>query len=273
MKKFFWLALGLAIAVSFLGVQSVLSRYQTVPVTVAQISSTESVAPVELQGAVIFSDIAATAAPTATVLPTLFAPIITEQPQQAEPAATNVVGESITKAPMRTADQALLDKFIEAVSDKGTDVVTGVFVPGRFSLSVLQQPAGDASYVSTQDQTVTQFGSANAYGTIGLLAHNYLSGKMYFDLREGDNVIVVNGNGELALYRITRIERYQALSPTSVYSDFIDLTDPNRSKLTAGQVFQRVYAIENRVVFQTCIEANGDPSWGRIFVIGEKVSP
>jgi hypothetical protein len=32
-------------------------------------------------------------------------------------------------------------------------------------------------------------------------------------------------------------------------------------------MFNRAYVGENRVVFQTCLAAEGNPSWGRLFVI------
>lgn len=270
MKKIFWLALGLAVAFSFLGGYLFLSLFQTVPVTVAQPSSMQSVALVESEKTAFFTDLQGTAVRTPTAFPTL-APFETEQSLPAEPAATIVSAKSITLAPTRTPDEALLDQFTEAVSSQGTDQVTGVYVPGRFSLPVVQQPVGDASFVSTENNNVTQFGTASVYGTVGLLAHNYLSGTMFFDLRAGDDVVIVYGNKTQVRYRITQIERYQALSPTSVYSEFIDVNDPNQTKLTSNKLFQRIYTKDNRLVFQTCINANNDPAWGRMFVIAEIV--
>jgi hypothetical protein len=303
MKKILWLALGLAVTFSFLGGHLFLSSFQTVPVTVAQSSSMQSVALVASDKTAFSTDLQVTAVRTPTAFPTLapteteqsfpaepaatnvatksitqtpitnptFVPIITEQILHAESAATVVAAKSITLAPTRTAEEALLDQFIEAVSSQGTDLVTGVYVPGRFSLPVVQQPVGNASFVSTENNNVTQFGTASVYGTIGLLAHNYLSGTMFFDLRAGDDVVIVYGNKTQVRYRITQIERFQALSPTSVYSDFIDVNDPNQTKLTSIELFQRIYTKDNRLVLQTCINANNDPAWGRMFVIEERV--
>jgi hypothetical protein len=272
MKKFLIFTIGLAIAFLFIQASSIFSLSQIVPVTVAQSTSVQSTAPVEVKPFANSSDVAVgTAAPTPATLPTL-APVVMEQSFRATPDATIIAAESITEASLRADEQALLDQFIQAVSGSGTEEVTGVYISGRFSLPVLQQPTGDDGFVSTQDQTLTQFGLPNAYDTVGLLAHNNLSGKMFFDLHEGEEVVIVYGNGSLAKYRITQIERYQALSPTSEYSYFIDLSDPDPVKLTSAQVFQRVYTAGNRVVFQTCIAADGNLSWGRIFVIAEKIS-
>jgi hypothetical protein len=64
--------------------------------------------------------------------------------------------------------------------------------------------------------------------------------------------------------------QYQALKPNSPYSTFRDLS--NDENLTAEQVFKKVYTGERRVKFQTCIEANGVSTWGRLFVTNPKVS-
>jgi hypothetical protein len=37
--------------------------------------------------------------------------------------------------------------------------------------------------------------------------------------------------------------------------------------LTTEQMFNKAYRGDRHVTFQTCIEANGEPSWGRLFVI------
>jgi hypothetical protein len=139
------------------------------------------------------------------------------------------------------------------------------------ALPVVQQTNGDAGYVSEQDQTLTQFGMPGSYGTIGLLAHNYLSGVHFPQLEENQDVIVVYGDGGQDRYRVTRIQRFQALSPHSVYSDFIDLSDPAQMVITAGDLFNLIYTQPGRVVFQTCIDANGNPSWGRLFITAEKL--
>lgn len=172
-------------------------------------------------------------------------------------------------APMLVDEQ--LETFAASVITGQADQVVGVYVPGVFALPVLQQPGGQASYVSDQDSTVTQFSSANVYSSIGLLAHNYLSGERFFELEEGQEVIILHGDGHQEGYRINKIDRYQALTPTSVYSDFIDMADTTQTVITAGDLFNRIYTKPDQVVFQTCIAANGDPSWGRIFISAERI--
>lgn len=273
MKKLFLLASGFVATLSLLGANYFLSVTQTVPVTVAQSSPVQAAAYVEPGVQARSTDVVVTAtAQSLSTLPTL-PPIVTRTPFPTQTGEAFFAVETVAREPTKTTDEINLDRFVQAVANQEAGQVTGVYVSDRFALPVLQQPLGDASFVSSQDNSVTQFRSASAYGTVGLLAHNYLSGIKFFDLREGDTVTIVYGDSRQATYQITSIERYQALSPTSVYSDFIDLSDPTQEILSAGKVFNRVYTGENQVVFQTCIEANGDPSWGRIFVIAERLSP
>jgi hypothetical protein len=142
-----------------------------------------------------------------------------------------------------------------------------VYVPGSFSLRVMQQPVGDPLFVPDEHGVVSQFSVAAAHGTVGLLAHNTLDGAVFFYLNVGSDVYVAFDGGAKVRYVVSRIERYQALSPLDPKSSFINLD--SGETLTYEQVFNRVYAQPNQLTLQTCIEAEGDPSWGRLFVIAE----
>jgi hypothetical protein len=72
------------------------------------------------------------------------------------------------------------------------------------------------------------------------------------------------------IYQVTKIENYQALSPNSPYSDFLSL-DGSNQKLSATQLFSKIYTQENHLVLQTCLEKDGDLSWGRTFIIAEEI--
>jgi hypothetical protein len=140
-----------------------------------------------------------------------------------------------------------------------------VYVPNVLALPVVQQPAGDAGYVSNQDDEATQFAMASQYGNIGLLAHNYLSGKLFSNLSVGEEVHLVYGDGKVEYFVITEVLRYQALEPTSQWSSFRNLD--NYDVLSAGQMFTRAYTGARHLTLQTCIASNGNSSWGRLFVI------
>ncbi|MCL4268439.1 MAG: hypothetical protein KJZ72_02790, partial [Anaerolineales bacterium] len=52
-------------------------------------------------------------------------------------------------------------------------------------------------------------------------------------------------------------------------SDFRDLE--TESILTAEQLFNQVYRGEFHLTLQTCIENEGNSSWGRLFIIAKPV--
>jgi hypothetical protein len=157
-----------------------------------------------------------------------------------------------------------LRNFIKEVNT-GSSAITGIYVPNVLEMKVLQQPSGNAGWVSESDNTITQFGMASSYNTTGLLAHNTHAGAEFFDLKIGQTVVVVKGNGEISKYRVDAIHEYQALQPTNPYSNFVDL-ETNES-LTATDLFYKVYTGSHHLTFQTCIEKDGEYSWGRLFVI------
>jgi hypothetical protein len=165
------------------------------------------------------------------------------------------------------AENSLLSfaDFNESVQNGEAAVLRGVYIPNLLALPVIQQPANNPYYVSNKGGQITQFSIASQYGNTGLLAHNTLSGRLFSQLAIGQEVRLVYGDGSVQYFLIAQILRFQALQPESVSSSFRNL-DRNET-LTAGQVFTRAYVGESRVVFQTCIAAHGEPSWGRLFVI------
>ena len=155
--------------------------------------------------------------------------------------------------------------FSKTVQNGDATVLRGVYVPDVLALPVIQQPTGNAGYVSTDDGKLTQFSMASQFGNIGLLAHNHLSGKSFSQLAVGQEVRLVYGNGKIENFVITEVLQYQALQPTSPYSSFHNLNKDET--LTAEQMFKRVYFGNRHVTFQTCIAKDGSSSWGRLFVI------
>jgi hypothetical protein len=161
-------------------------------------------------------------------------------------------------------------EFVAANKTGDPKSLVGVYVPGVLALPIVQQPAGQPGYVSPAPDVATQFGMAKDYGTDALLAHNYLSGELFFNLIAGQRVILVYGDGKVKYYEIIKKNSYQALSPNSPYSNFIDLSNPE-AVLSAADVFLKNYGVAGRLVFQTCIESNGIESWGRLFIAAQPV--
>lgn len=158
-----------------------------------------------------------------------------------------------------------LADFSKSVQNGKADVLRGVYVNDVLALPVIQQPAGNPGYVSNNDGEITQFGMPAKYGNVGLLAHNTLSGQLFSGLAIGQEVRLVYGDGKTETFVITEVLRYQALQPTSPYSSFRNLGKDET--LSAEQMFKRVYFGDRHVTFQTCIAADGNNSWGRLFVI------
>ena len=159
--------------------------------------------------------------------------------------------------------------FISSVITGKSDTITGVYAENVLAYPVVQQPAGSAAFVSNQDGVVTQFALAAQYGNVGLLAHNYMAGDAFYNLSLNQDLYVVYGDGETARYVVTAFRRFQALQPYSPYSEFIDLD--TRAYYTASSLFYEVFGRSETLVLQTCIAAEGVDSWGRLFVIAERV--
>jgi hypothetical protein len=171
-----------------------------------------------------------------------------------------------TRALASTTTLPSFTDFSKSVLNKDAKLLSGVYVDDVMALPVIQQPAGSAAFVSNTDGEITQFGMASQYGNVGLLAHNHLAGKLFFGLAVGQQVRLVYGDGRTETFVISEVLRYQALQPASPYSSFRNL-DKSDETLTAEQMFKRAYLGDRHVTFQTCIEAYGNPSWGRMFVI------
>jgi hypothetical protein len=161
-----------------------------------------------------------------------------------------------------------LEEFVESVYNGNGSQIVGIYVPEVLAKPVRQQPRDNAGYVTRNPGETTQFAMARQYGTVGILAHNDLAGSEFYNIQLGQYAIVVYGDGRLEYYLIREVQKYQALSPTSTYSDFLNL-DGSQELLNAADLFNRIYSPGSRLVFQTCIEADGDPSWGRMFIIAE----
>ena len=151
-----------------------------------------------------------------------------------------------------------------AASNASANVVTKISVSGLFDLPVVQQPSGNAGYVSTKKNTLTQFGLASDYGSIGILAHNNLAGK-YFSSISGKTITITFSDGSTKNYTVSTVKKFQAVEPTNPYSNFVDLN--SSSTLSSTDLFMQTFGQGGALVFQTCIAKNGSASWGRLFVI------
>lgn len=170
----------------------------------------------------------------------------------------------------QAGDLASLQAFASQIKTGKAEDLVGIFVPDLLAAQVTGQPEGNAEFVTPWPNFVTQFSAASRFGSTGLLAHNYLAGQSFSQLSENQTFHLIYGNGNTSAFVVTDILRYQALEPDNVSSGFKDL-DTGES-LTASELFKKVYNRPGMVVFQTCITAGGNSSWGRLFVIAEPLS-
>ena len=144
-------------------------------------------------------------------------------------------------------------------------------IKNLISLQITQQPAENINFVTPLPNYVTEYQTASTYGTIGLLAHNYLAGRYFFEILPGQEIELVYRDNRTERFVVTQVKKYQALSPNSPSSDFTDLS--TGEYFTASQLFKKVYKKQTgHLVLQTCIYADQNPTWGRLFIIAEPIS-
>lgn len=162
-----------------------------------------------------------------------------------------------------------LEEFTEIVKD-GTDSIRGVWADDVFALRVVPQPEGNEYFVSPYKGYATLFQGATKQGSIGLSAHNTLSGSEFYELEEGRGVYIILGNGTVQAFKVQDFKQYQAVSPNNPASDLIDLDTGKR--LSAGRVRYEVYEQDGRLILATCIKKDGNWQWGRYFVIADPIT-
>jgi hypothetical protein len=162
------------------------------------------------------------------------------------------------------------NSFVQTIIDGNADSLRGIYVADKMAFTIVQQPMGNPGFVSTTNSTVTQFSMASEVGNLGLLAHNYLAGADFSTLATGDTIVLIYGDGRTENFYIEEILQYQATSPLSPYSNYIDLE--TEEYLTAEGLFNKVYRGDFHLTLQTCIEKDGELSWGRLFIIAKPMS-
>jgi hypothetical protein len=127
----------------------------------------------------------------------------------------------------------------------------------------IDQQNGNSNYITRENTVVTQYNSVKE--SVGLLAHNYKVGRMFYKLRVNDELTLIYSDNSLEVYRITEILQYKIENPTDLQSFFIDTKDNTR--ISPKDLFNLIYSKENRLILQTCISTISEPNWGRLFVI------
>jgi len=199
--------------------------------------------------------------PTATSTADLTATPAPDVSANGEGNVNPQAGESTPESSLRVFDQ-----FIEDLKNGNPDQIVGLWVENIMALRVVYQPSSNPGFVSTEDEVATYFLYPwQKAGNHGLLAHNYLAGRYFFDVKVGDIITLVFGDGYYLDFEVTEIKEFQALQPDSPYSDYIDLI--SGEQLTVSNVFIEVYMGDFHTTLQTCIANGAETEWGRQFTI------
>lgn len=228
----------------------------------------ETVASVAVEAAAPVAETNASADPGAVLASTFT--VNFEKDTASAQAVQEAEAAAQVEAQEAAQSMASFDSFVASVSNGKASQVTGIYVEDVMAYSVVRQPSGNSAFVSANAGEVTQFGLAAQYGSQAFLAHNYLAGASFTSLSQGQIITVVYGDGSSQQFRIESIKRYQALSPDSTQSSFVDLE--SGKQLSASNLFHTVYNSDNSVVLQTCISQDGVSTWGRLFITAVPLS-
>lgn len=157
-----------------------------------------------------------------------------------------------------------LEDFASRVFNGEADTLRGVYVPDVLALPVAQQPPENPGYVSPGASTLTEFAAASKAGNVGLLAHNYLAGRLFFMLQPADLIILVYGDARAEFFAVESVHRYE------VFSGGVYKTEAGEL-LNGRELFNAMYGGERHVTLQTCIAKGDDLNWGRLFVVARKI--
>ncbi|UYN90468.1 MAG: hypothetical protein KIT08_04320 [Anaerolineales bacterium] len=230
----------------------------------------EVAAPVVAEAAAVEPGVALAQTFTVNLTKDTSSPVIETEPA-VELAAVEAAPAAQAEAAQVEAAPAVaaFSSFVNSVTNGNSAQVTGIYVDGVMAYGVVGQ-GGSAAFVSEQPNVVTQFGLASQYGSQGFLAHNYLAGSAFTNIGIGQTITLVYGDGSTREFQVTGTQRYQALSPDSTQSNFVDLE--SGEQISASTLFHKVYNNKNSLVLQTCIEQDGISTWGRLFITAVPLS-
>ncbi len=147
--------------------------------------------------------------------------------------------------------------------------IKGLYAAETFSLRVNPAAFRKTGICITGRRCSHPVQHATSNNVTGMLAHNFSSGRFFFDLAVNNVIDVVYGDGSIKEYKVTQIKKFQALSPKSSASDFVDLD--TKEKLSASGLSTGCTPGKHHLTLQTCIQEGTEDSWGRLFVIAEPV--
>lgn len=183
-------------------------------------------------------------------------------------AGSAIIGRPLTSGLWRAEGESLAE-LMDRLTSRQDLFQMGVYVPGVMALPVIRQPEDNSLFVSAKSSVLTQFSEAAANGILGILAHNFLAGGLFYNIDLGQDIWIIEGVNEFKHYKVSRIEQYQRIHNTNAPDEYIDLT--TNEELSTPEVFARYYAGEHRLTLQTCLEKDGDGDWGLTFIVADLI--
>lgn len=191
----------------------------------------------------------------------------TPEPTPTPTATPEIEEEKVSRSEvLENSKLPAFDQFIQDLKTGESGRVAGIWVDNILALRVVYQPSDQPAFVSTDEDVATFFLLPwEKAGNYGLIAHNNLAGKYFFNLQVGDIISLVFGDGDYMDFEITQIKQFQALQPHNVHTNFLDTA--TGEQLTVNEVFFEVYMGDFHTTLQTCIAYGGNSEWGRLFTI------
>jgi len=183
------------------------------------------------------------------------------------------VGELARQTPFyasTTADAKVKIPSEELVSEKRYQIrapvgVPSIYLEGIKYFRITHQPVGSFNHVTSLEDVVTSFQTAEEQGNLGLIAHNYLAGRYFSELELGDHLYLKDAQGKTRTYHLQQVLKFRAISPGNPSSYFVDLQA--NEVYPAADLARRIYFGSHRVVLQTCISQGDELEWGRLFLL------
>ena len=146
-----------------------------------------------------------------------------------------------------------------------------IIFPDLPPIKIVPQPNGKYSWVSNDSNSFTEFSvPKKLYDTQYFLAHNTKAGSHLNEIKIGDVIKFRESNaglGEHTERKVKEIRKFKALQPTNLKTPLVDLS--TGKQYSVEDITKEMWTNNKQVVFQTCIEKEGDINWGRLFVIAE----
>lgn len=101
---------------------------------------------------------------------------------------------------------------------------------------------------------------------IVLIAHNHLDGQHFAGIQEGMLIRYHDGSSR-RYYRVERIWQLQAVPSDSLTPTLYDGSRP----YSLEWVYEEIFV--DSLTLMTCIERDGDPLWGRLFIQARALAP